>query len=397
VIRLFATCWIVFLLHSATNISREHYLAFAIGDHLSFRVDEYQGLHPDLFETPGRGWHINSNPGVSMMAAVPYAVARPAIDLVVARVRHGRTAAGAAEPPAYDSPWPMARAFYAEAWRRGLDVKFGLGALVIQAGFMAPLSALAAVGMFLVLRRVFASDRLATWLTLLFAFGTPVFFRTGFLSHNLLVGYAAVLGFVALWNPNQSQRWTERWRVVVAGTRRDGRLLGYTGVVILAGLFSTARAWWSDKRLPGTLAAAWFGLGVLGRWPVWFQWASFGDRSARPAVDATSGLGRCGTGGLPHARPLAATLFDPVRAVCLMPPVLLALQRRGSIEAACSRVARRVPARRLHPVLALAERTTGGHQHGHLIHGHAAVPSCSRRSSCAAAAGSRLRSSGECR
>ncbi len=63
-VRLFLTCWIVFSLHFATNTVREIYLALAIGDHLSFRVDEYANLHPDLFEKEGYGWHIGSNPGV---------------------------------------------------------------------------------------------------------------------------------------------------------------------------------------------------------------------------------------------------------------------------------------------------------------------------------------------
>ncbi len=65
VVRLFLTCWLIYALHFATNTVREVYLALAIGDHLSFRVDEYRGLHPDLFEKPGFGWHIGANPGAS--------------------------------------------------------------------------------------------------------------------------------------------------------------------------------------------------------------------------------------------------------------------------------------------------------------------------------------------
>lgn len=267
------------MLHSATNISREHYLAFAIGDSWTFRVDEYQGLHPDLFETPGRGWHINNNPGASMLAAVPYAIARPLISRVVARVEADRAASGLREPPAYDSPWPMAQAFYAEAWRRGLDVKFGLGALAIQALLMAPLSALAAVGMFFVLRQVFASDLRALWLTLLFALGTPVFFRTGFLNHNLLVGYAAATGFVALWNPWGATRWSATSRAWLAGLAGGlAVLFDYSGVVLFAGLFVYGLM--RLRREPGVVRfVTAFGLGAaLPLGLLWFyQWASFGD------------------------------------------------------------------------------------------------------------------------
>ena len=86
-VRLFLTCWIVYALHFATNIVREIYPALAIGDHLSFRVDEYANMHPDLFEKPGYGWHIGNNPGASMVAAIPYALARPIIDPIVRRVQ----------------------------------------------------------------------------------------------------------------------------------------------------------------------------------------------------------------------------------------------------------------------------------------------------------------------
>ena len=75
--RLFITCWLVYGLHFATNTVREIYPALGIGDHFSFRLDEYAHIHPDLFEKEGYGWHIGNNPGVSMLAAIPYALARP--------------------------------------------------------------------------------------------------------------------------------------------------------------------------------------------------------------------------------------------------------------------------------------------------------------------------------
>src|SRR5215831_9133836 len=81
--RLFLTCWIVFAVHVATNTVREIYLALAIGDHFSFRVDEYANMHPDLFEKKGFGWHIGANPGASMLGAVPYFLSRPVVDRVV--------------------------------------------------------------------------------------------------------------------------------------------------------------------------------------------------------------------------------------------------------------------------------------------------------------------------
>ena len=279
-VRLFATCWLVYGLFFATEVVREHYLAVAIGDHLSFRVDEYRGLHPDLFEKEGYGWHTGSNPGASMIAAIPYAVFRPLIETISGRVQRARQARGQIEPPAYETEWPRARAFYAEAWRRGMDVKLGLAALVTQIFCMAPLSALAVVLMFLVLRWVFDSDRTAFWLALLYAFGTPAFLRSGFLNQNLLLGHAAFLGFIVLWNP---MRWSWSWerRAVLAGLSAGlCVLLDYSGVVALAGLFLYGLL---KRRSEGSSrdslrAGFFFVLGTLG--PIlllWFyQWKSFG-------------------------------------------------------------------------------------------------------------------------
>jgi hypothetical protein len=238
-------------------------------------------MHPDLFEKKGYGWHIGNNPGVSMLAAIPYALARPVIDPIVKTVQQNRAAAGLKEPPSYNSPWPMAREFYKEAWRRGFDIKFGLGAFVMHALCMAPVSALGVVVMFFVLRRMFESDGLALWLSLLYAFGTPVFFRTGYLNQNMMLGHFAFMGFVTMWNPSGSDRWSTRARFFLGGLAGGTALLfDYSGAVLLLGLFVYGLA----KRLRVAAMAdafrygCWYVLGTLG--PVfllWFyQWQSFG-------------------------------------------------------------------------------------------------------------------------
>src|SRR5215471_2400933 len=89
-VRLFVTCWAIYALHFATNTVREIYPALAIGDHFSFRVDEYANMHPDLFEKPGYGWHIGANPGASMLGAAPYFLSRPLLDRVVEKVNRAR-------------------------------------------------------------------------------------------------------------------------------------------------------------------------------------------------------------------------------------------------------------------------------------------------------------------
>ena len=51
--KLFLTCWLVFVLHFATDIVREHYLAFSLAEDYSFRMDKYYGLNVDIVDTPG--------------------------------------------------------------------------------------------------------------------------------------------------------------------------------------------------------------------------------------------------------------------------------------------------------------------------------------------------------
>jgi hypothetical protein len=329
--RLFLTCWIVYTLHFATNIVREIYPALALGDHLSFRVDEYANMHPDLFDKPGYGWHIGNNPGASMVAAIPYALARPIIDPIVRRVREQRAASGQTGPPAYDSPWPMARDFYAEAWRRGFDVKFGLGAFVMQAFTMAPSSALGVVTMFFVLRLLFGSDRTALWLALLYAFGTPVFFRTGYLNQNMMLGHIAFLGFLALWNPWGGQRLSTGARFFLAGLAGGTAFLfDYSGVVMLLGLFAYGIATRLRERVDRHVVqhAAWYVLGTLP--PVlllWFyQWQAFGHpfypgQHWMPPVEWIE-LGYRGVGG-PQLELLGLLLFNFRFGLFVSAPVLL--------------------------------------------------------------------------
>jgi hypothetical protein len=305
-------------MHFATNIVRETYLALAIGDHLSFRVDEYANLHPDLFEKPGYGWHIGNNPGVSMVGAIPYALARPAVDAVVERVNRVRAAAPQAEPPPYASPWPLAREFYDAAWRRGLDVKFGLATFVMQSLAMAPSSALGVVVMFYLLRQLLRSDRAAVALAALYAFGTPVFFRTGYLNQNMMLGHIAVAGFAAMWNPGGSLRWPASRRYFVGGIAGGTAVLfDYSGVVLLTALFAygSFKLWRQvpTRELPPL--AGWYAFGAsLPIALLWFyQWQSFGNpflpgQQWMPPVE-WSDLGYQGYGP-PQGELAFALLFD---------------------------------------------------------------------------------------
>lgn len=330
-VRLFLTCWIIYCLHFSSNIVREIYPALALGDHLSFRVDDYAHMHPDLFEKEGYGWHIGNNPGASMVAAVPYALLRPIIDPIVLTILRGREASGLSESPTYASPWPMAREFYNEAWRRGLDVKFGIGAFVMQSLAMAPTSAFAVVLMFGVLRHLLRAERWALFLALLYGLGTPVFFRTGYLNQNLMLGHAAFLGFLALWNPSKSSRWSLRTRYMVAGLAGGFALLcDYSGLVLLAGLlfYGFAKRRQSTSVGEAVRSTGWFILGAIP--PVitlWFyQWNSFGNpflpgQHWMPPVEFID-RGYQGY-GLPQLELILALAFDHRFGLFVSSPLLL--------------------------------------------------------------------------
>src|SRR5512135_608220 len=105
-VRLFFTCWLVYALHFATNTVREIYPALSLGDHLRFDVSDYIGLHPHIFEIPGRRAYINNNRGASIVGGVPYALARPVIERVVDRVQQARAASGMTAP-VYDTIYPL--------------------------------------------------------------------------------------------------------------------------------------------------------------------------------------------------------------------------------------------------------------------------------------------------
>jgi len=360
--RLFFTCWIVFSLHYATDIVREHYPAVALGDHLSFNLEGYCGLHPDLFELPDKGCHIGNNPGVSMLAAIPYAAARPLIEAVNRRVLASRAAAGDTVPPAYNTPGPNSRRFYAEAWRRGVDVKLELAAFVMQVFCMAPSSALGVVLIYLGLLFTIRSVRASMWLALAYAFATPVMFRTGFLNHNLMLGHIAFGGFLLLWNPWQGDRLSLRARQVLCGLAGGLAILfDYSGVIFLAGLgvYAVVKQWRATGNDWGEAfrAGVWYTLGALG--PIlllWFyQYEAFGNpflpgQSWMPPVEWID-LGYKGYQFPPVPHLLWTLLFDYRYGLFVSAPLLLLALASPFVNRG---LARRVPVMELATLLALS-------------------------------------------
>jgi hypothetical protein len=294
-LRLFLTCWLVFVMHFASDIVREHYLSFSLAEDYSFRMDKYLGLHVDIFDTPGHGAHIGNNPGVSMLGAIPYLLFRPVIDPIVARVNAKRAASGEPITAIYDDPRPSRVEFFRKTRERGLDIQFGLAAGVIQAFFMAPLSALAAVVMLRLLYALGLSARTALLGAFLYALGTPIFFRTAFINQNLFIAHLLLFGFVALWRPSGFPAWRTGTACFFAGVMGGYSLLSdYSGGVVLAflGAYAVWLAWSTGGWLPARRSALSYAAGAAG--PIalmlFYQWRAFGSpwypgQHYMPAVD----------------------------------------------------------------------------------------------------------------
>lgn len=333
-LRLFLTCWVVFCLHFATDFVREHYLVVSIAEDATFDLGKYEGLHDDIFrnpeDAPRAGVHHGANPGISMLAAVPYAVTRPLVDRVVDRVLAGRPP-GSDSLVVYDDPREMRVKFYRMAYSRGLDVRFGLVGIITMVLCMAPLSALGVVGVHRLLEGTGLGARPALGLSLLYAFGTPVLFRSAYLNQNLAIGVVALLAFLLLWNPGGRLRLAEDRRTLLAGALAGfGFLCDYSGALALGilGLYALAKA--RDQHPWGGVIRA-GALYTLGALPMilllaWYQWAAFGSALHPPQhwmpPVPFSDQGYQGVTG-PNLDLLLQLLFHPSFGLVISAPLLV--------------------------------------------------------------------------
>lgn len=329
--RLFVSVWLAYALFATTNIVRETYLAVALGGSLTIRVDPYLGLHSDLFEIPGRGAYINSNPGASMLAAVPYGLLVAPVIRLATRLRPSIVAP---KPPArYDDPRPNRTTFMNASRARGLDIVLGLAALGIQFTLMAPLGALVAVLMYVFLANRLRNGRRAFWLALLFAFGTPVFFRAAFLNQNLIIAHLMLAAYVLIVGLRPRQPGSA---VPFAHLVGVGALLGFAVVcdysaVPLLLVFATWVLVSGWRHLQGRGIARAFAALCLGGFPfllllLGYQYAAFGSPlyPAQHYMPPTpfSVLGWNGM-TLPTRRLLIGNLFDPTYGLFAFCPLLI--------------------------------------------------------------------------
>ncbi len=330
-LRLVVSVWIVLALHFATNVSRELYPALSLAEHGTLAVDEYIGLHPDIFVAPSGRAFINNNPGASLLAAVPLVVARPLLAAAEAAAKRRLAANPLQSPTVYDDPRPNRQRFFREARERGLDLKFGVAAAASAVGLMAPATALLAWLMLRVLSGLGMPAGRAAMYGALSVLATPVFFRAAYLNHNHLLGLVVFAAFVLLW-----RRVATPFTLALAGLLGGvGLALDYSAVVPAAflgwwALFETRAAAGESRPRLSALAyrTAWFGGGaalpvalLLG-----YQWWAFGSpftvpQSLMPATEySVQGLSGM---SWPQADLILANLFDLRFGLFAFGPILL--------------------------------------------------------------------------
>jgi hypothetical protein len=278
-VRLFLTCWIVYALHFSVFVTRETYLMMSLAERHTARLDEYAGLHSDLAEVPGRGVYLLNNPGVSLAAAPLYWMALP----IMNRIAPVRPPKPVEQVNIETKEQRTLRIkFLRLATARGLDVRLAAAAGFAAVFFMAPLAALSVVLMWRLFGHLGHSQKMSLWLALLYAFATPIFFRSAMLSLNLLVTLLGLAALVLLWWPAGTRPEQEKWRYILAGFLCGYAVLtDYSGAVSAAalGLYAFALQLRNKKLWEGFRFSMWYLVGAAAPviYLLYWQWACYGN------------------------------------------------------------------------------------------------------------------------
>jgi hypothetical protein len=162
-----------------------------------------------------------------------------------------------------------------------LDIKLALAAGIIQIFCMALISAISVVVMFYILTSLFSSLRVALFLAMLYGFATPVFYRTGYLNHNLLVAHFSFYSFVILWRPWDKNTCLMWYHYFLAGLLCGWTVvLDYSGVVavFVLSLYALINRKSIPKEKKSRFDLINFGIGVFlaGAVLISYQWWNFG-------------------------------------------------------------------------------------------------------------------------
>ncbi len=328
-VRIFLVSWILYSVHFATNVVREHYPAFSIAQHGTFFVDEYQGFHSDIFRHTNGHSVIGNQVFVSVLAAIPLYIFQPVLDRLEAYSK-AKLAREGVSSTSYRTDKPNRVAFFELVKERGLDLRFGAATVITTAFFMAPATALFLVFFHSVLRLRGVAPSQAVTLTLLLGFGTPLFYRTSTLNHNLFVMYAMFASWALVWRYEGEK--VPPWNLMAAGFLAGVTLAtDYIAVIILPLLYFYVLL----SRLRTASFAAAFReslLFVVGTLPpiaflLWSQWVMYGNaflpgQMWMPDQNVYVGEGARGF-TLPDPKLFVMSLFDPSFGMYTWGPVLL--------------------------------------------------------------------------
>ena len=211
-------------------------------------------------------------------------------------------------------------------------MKFGLAAGIMQAFAMAPISALGVVAMFWILLTLTGNRRISIMLSFLYAFATPIFYRTAQLNQNVLLANFALFAFVLLWRPLVNEGGDRRRPYYFLAGLCTGWtvVLDYSGLVAVAALGGYALARWytepADARKLSDLGKFAFGIALCAAVLMAYQWTSFGNpifppQSYMPAAHFTD-LGYRGF-SVPQLDLLFQTAFGIRYGLFTSAPILL--------------------------------------------------------------------------
>ena len=237
--RVFLTCWLGYTVFWAPYIVREHFPAVALAERGSLNVERYLGWTEDIFRGPGGGAYINNNPGASLTGAVPLVLLRPLLSRVDEwNQKLPRRDRNSDDGDLFWRTLAEGRAFY-----------FLLVGFVTVALVMAPATAGTAAYLCSRLTESGVPAAHAAGAAVLYGLGTPVFFRAGYLNHNLLVGDAGFTALLLLWDPEN--RPVHALRAALAGLLAGYAVLcDYSGVVVVA--VTALYVWLRSAGQPGT-------------------------------------------------------------------------------------------------------------------------------------------------
>jgi hypothetical protein len=340
-LRVFLCSWIVFSLHFATNTVREHFPAFSLIEDATLKVDKYKDFHPDIFEHKDGHAYIGNSVIASIIAAVPLLAFDPVLDRLEAYEKNKIRAEGTPATQYRLKNHPNSRKFFELAKQAGLTLRLGASAAITTVFLMAPLSALMVVLMLQILLDRGVRQSRAVTLALLFGFGTPVFFRTGVLNHNMMLMYTTFVAFHLLWvRPGEQTPASTVNRTVAGFLCGLGVALDYSGAVPLLALFGylLGARLKSASVKTSVLESIPF---VLGSVPpvlllMYTQWAMFGnpfmpgqywmpDASTTSFGEYANPYSQSGFRGFtfPTADLFLLNLFDPTYGMYLYGPLLI--------------------------------------------------------------------------